>query len=139
MSSPDQSGANTAAQVAPAGPKPVLEGSCRFAGCKVQHLHPITGVPPDKHWQLPSGELRPQWTEPSFRRRGNDPRDWWYRLEEIARTTGVCWQTVRRWIAVGGLKATRAPGGRVWLVKGRDLDEFLRTTDRVYPKPEDSP
>ena len=78
--------------------------------------------------------LYPRWHEPAYRRRGHDPQEWWYRLDEIARTTGVCWRTVRRWIEKGGLKATRAPGGRLWLVKGRDLDEFLRHTDRVYPK-----
>lgn len=105
----------------------------------MQHLHPVTSVPPDYHYIGPGSEKLPRWSDPSYRRRANDPRDWWYRLEEIARTTGVCWQTVRRWIDRGGLRATRVPGGRVWLVKGRDLDEFLRTSDRVYPKPEESP
>lgn len=123
----------------PDRPSASLEGTCQFAGCQVQHLHPVTGVPPDYHWRASDGTPLPRWREPSFRRRAIDPKDWWYRLGEIARTTGVSTQTVRRWIHVCGLKASRAPGGRILLVKGHDLDEFLRGTKRVYPKPEGQP
>lgn len=96
----------------------------------------MTGVPPDYHWRASDGTPLPRWAEPSFRRRALDPRDWWYRIGEIARTCGVSTQTVRVWIHERGLSATRAPGGRIWLVKGYDLDEFLRASKRVYPKPE---
>jgi predicted site-specific integrase-resolvase len=71
--------------------------------------------------------------EPSFRRRNRDPDLWYYRLKEIAELTGVCWRTVRNWTRAG-LPFTRAPGGRVMLVLGRDLNYFLRSTKRVYPR-----
>lgn len=71
--------------------------------------------------------------EPSFRRRSQDPDLWYYRLNEIAELTGVCWKTVRKWTR-GALPFTRAPGGRVMLVLGKDLSHFLRSTKRVYPR-----
>lgn len=100
----------------------------------------MTGVPPDSHWRFGEGPPKPRWKEPSFRRRGVDPKEWWYRPSEIAAVTGVSIETVRRWIKRCALKATRAPGGgRVLLIRGADLDEFLRTTNRVYPREEPQP
>lgn len=134
LSSPEHSGAVTTANgTAIATPGPVLEGTCRFAGCKVQHLHKVTGVPPDYHWKANDGTPLPRWEEPSYRRRGHDPSLWYYRIGEIAEITGCCWNTIRRWIGDGHLPCFRAPGkGRVMLVLGKDLDTFLRSTNRVY-------
>ena len=118
----------------PREPTPVLEGTCRFAGCREQHRHKVTGVPPDYHWRTLDGTVLPRWSEPSYRRRAEDPRDWWYQINEIAKATGLHRDTVAAWIRAGHLPAFRAPGGKTWLVKGRDLDEFLRATNRVVPQ-----
>lgn len=110
-------------------------GTCLYAHCKVQHLHPITGAPPDYHWTNNAGEQLPRWTAAGYRRYGNDPKQWWYRVDEVARTCGVQPDAVRFWIKRGDLPAKKTPGGGLYLIKGADLDDFLRTTKRGYPAP----
>lgn len=99
----------------------------------MQHLHPVTGAPPDYHWTHNSGKQLPRWTAPNYRRYGNDPKQWWFRVDEVARTMGVVPGTIRFWIHRGELPAHRVPGGRLFLIKGADLDEFLRTSKRGFP------
>lgn len=111
-----------------------LVGDCRFWQCKEQHLHPVTGDPPSYHFVDGEGVPQPRW--PDALRRGADPLDWWYRLGEVAKTCGVHINTVRRWVRERGLKATR-PGGGVWLVRGRDLDAWLRSNERGYQSTKD--
>ncbi len=121
-----------------------LEGSCRWAGCTEQHRHPVTGAPPDYHYVIGITK-EPRWREPSYRRRSKDPRQWWYRVREIAAALHVNVQTVQRYIRDGHLKATQAPAGVAaaaakgrhsrspWLIHGQDFEEFLRNQRKSYP------
>lgn len=111
-----------------------LQGSCRWAGCTEQHLHPVTGVPPDYHFVVGCTK-KPVWSEPSYRRRARDRRDWWYRVEEVAAACTVAPGTVRGWIKSGQLKAFRpSTPPSPWLIRGRDLEDFVRSRGEAYPK-----
>lgn len=112
-----------------------LEGTCRTAGCTEQHRHPITGATPDYHFVV-GVTRKPVYKEPACLRRGKNHLEWWYRVADVARACDVLPEQVKRWIRAGRLKASRAvpSGSSRWLVRGRDLEEFLRSTGRAYPK-----
>lgn len=111
-----------------------LEGTCRTAGCKEQHRHPITGVPPDYHWVRNGGEKCPRWRGSAYRKPGADSREWFYRTAEVATACGVTQSTVRTWFKKGLLKNSGQDGG-YYLVKGCDLEAFLRARRTPYPAP----
>jgi hypothetical protein len=110
------------------------DGHCKWTHCGEQHLHPITGQPPDYHF-LRNGIHEPRWKNPY--KHGTDPMLWWYRPTEIARTCGVSMSTVRQWLSAGKLKYSQPSGpGRnhVILVQGKDLEDFLKVAGRAYQR-----
>lgn len=113
-----------------------LEGPCRTAGCREQHRHPVTGALPDYHWVRDNGVPLPRWIRKSWRKPGSDPKEWYYRTDEVARACGVAVETVRVWIRSGRLRAGAPPGQRRPLfVKGCDLEAFVRSRGEAYPMP----
>lgn len=114
-----------------------LEGTCRTAGCTEQHRHPITGATPDYHFVV-GIHRKPVYTDPSYRQRSKNHLEWWYRAKDVALACDVRPPQVVRWIKAGRLRATRAvnAGSSRWLIRGSDLEEFLRSSGRAYPKQE---
>lgn len=110
-----------------------LNSACRLAGCSENHLHPITGDPPDYHWHHTNGKAYPRWRDPY---KGKpDPKDWYYRVAEIAEIARVTEWTVRRWIKECGLPARKAPGGRTIFIIGREFEGWLQKNERIALAP----
>jgi len=105
-----------------------LNSACRLAGCKVNHLHPVTGAPPDYHWQA-CNPPQPRWRDPY--KGAPNPKDWYYRVAEIAKIAGVTEWSVRRWVKECGLPAHRPPGTRIIRILGREFEEWLRKNERI--------
>lgn len=100
---------------------------CALAGCPVEHLHPITGSPPDYHWRGKDGPA-PRWR--NVYKKAPDKEDWWYSPKEVAAVVGctvaTVWANVRR----GELKHSRFPGGWLIRIQGRDIDAWIRGGSR---------
>lgn len=111
-------------------------GSCATAGCKTQHLHPVTGEPPDYHFIIGGPyEPRPRWKNP-YKGLPN-PKDWWYSIAEVAKMIGRHPTTVREYVRQGLLQAykpTRTKGGH-WYIRGTAVDAFIRSQGSVAPLP----
>jgi len=123
---------------APAPARPPLVGTCATAGCKEQHLHPITGDPPDWHFVV-GVTIEPRW-RPNVYKRAPKPGDRWYRPREIAAIAGgVDVETVRRWVRDHGLPASKRPGGRSLFIRGRDLEAWLQKQSRIAVLPTQQP
>jgi excisionase family DNA binding protein len=80
----------------------LLMGDCRLVPCEHQHLHPITGLPPDYHYRLPDGTYEPRWKN---KKKRIDPLAMWLSPKEAAVVIGVTKETVREWIKKGKLKS----------------------------------
>jgi len=99
------------------------------------------GRPCDYFQELPDGTREPRWRRPVQKRPTNKlDLDRWYRLSEVQKYLPVKRSTLTRACQSGILKASRlTPNkegkGAPWLVKGRDLADFLDRRGETFALP----
>lgn len=52
----------------------------------------------------------------------------YFKVSEIAKMTGISAEVIRKWCRTGKLKASK-PGGKDYLIKRVDFDEFMASTE----------
>jgi excisionase family DNA binding protein len=52
------------------------------------------------------------------------------KVSEVSETLGASRRTVLRWIYEGNLRAVKLGGGRIWRIRERDLQRFIRAEER---------
>lgn len=112
---------------------------CIRDGCGGSHRHPITGKPPDYHFEkyvmdkhtgCLEPRLEPRWNRPA--RPSGKREEWLLSPAEVAVEIGVTTATVRRWCREKRISATPTPGGH-YRVRLGDVLGFLEGQTRHAP------
>lgn len=98
------------------------------------------GRPCDYFQELPNGTREPRWRRPPTQKRPTHKldADRWYKFSEIQQYVPLSRATLTRACCTGALPAKQITPGRgsPWLVRGRDLADFLDAKKTAFRLPE---